>query len=148
PGPGPRRDPRRGTRGRRPLLLPGGAAHRRRRPGRAAAVAAREIRPGGGPLRRRRAVIPVLWSGGGLVAVDKPAGMPVIPGRSEEGGPPLRERLESQLGRRVWGGHPLDRGTPGVLLLPLHARAHRAARPALEPGAAGQRLPAPGLPPP
>ena len=96
-------------------------------------------------------MIPVLWSGGGLVAVDKPAGMPVIPGRSEEGGPPLRERLESQLGRRVWVVHRLDRDTSGVLLLALDAGAHRAASLAFEHGAADKRylaLVSPPLPGP
>ena len=84
-------------------------------------------------------MIPVLWSGAGLVAVDKPAGMPVIPGRSEEAGPPLRERLESQLGRRVWVVHRLDRDTSGVLLLALDAGSHRAASLAFEHGRADKR---------
>jgi tRNA pseudouridine32 synthase/23S rRNA pseudouridine746 synthase/23S rRNA pseudouridine955/2504/2580 synthase len=80
-------------------------------------------------------VIPVLWTGDGLVAVDKPAGMPVVPGRSEAGGPPLRERLEAQLGQRVWVVHRLDRDTSGVLLLALDAATHRAASLAFEQGA-------------
>jgi tRNA pseudouridine32 synthase/23S rRNA pseudouridine746 synthase/23S rRNA pseudouridine955/2504/2580 synthase len=96
-------------------------------------------------------VIPVLWSAGGLVAVDKPAGMPVIPGRTEKGGPPLRERLEAQLGRRVWVVHRLDRDTSGVLLFALDARAHRAASLAFEHGLADKRylaLVSPPLPAP
>ena len=84
-------------------------------------------------------MIPVLWSGAGLVAVDKPAGMRVIPGRSEEAGPPLRERLESQLGRRVWVVHRLDRDTSGVLLLALDAGSHRTASLAFEHGRADKR---------
>jgi RluA family pseudouridine synthase len=84
-------------------------------------------------------VIPILWSGPGLVAVDKPAGMPVIPGRSPEGGPPLRERLEAQLGRPVWVVHRLDRDTSGVLLLALDAETHRAASLAFEHGRAEKR---------
>jgi tRNA pseudouridine32 synthase/23S rRNA pseudouridine746 synthase/23S rRNA pseudouridine955/2504/2580 synthase len=84
-------------------------------------------------------VIPVLWSGPGLVAVDKPAGLPVIPGRSAEGGPPLRARLESQLGRQVWVVHRLDRDTSGVLLLALDAETHRAASLAFEHGRADKR---------
>ena len=79
-------------------------------------------------------MIPVLWTGAGLVAVDKPAGMPVVPGRSEQAGPPLRERLEAQLGRRVWVVHRLDRDTSGVLLLALDAATHRAASLAFEHG--------------
>jgi RluA family pseudouridine synthase len=84
-------------------------------------------------------VIPVLWTGPGLVAVDKPAGMPVVPGRSEAGGPPLRERIEAQLGRRVWVVHRLDRDTSGVLLLALDATAHRAASLAFEHGTPEKR---------
>jgi tRNA pseudouridine32 synthase/23S rRNA pseudouridine746 synthase/23S rRNA pseudouridine955/2504/2580 synthase len=84
-------------------------------------------------------VIPILWSGPGLVAVDKPAGLPVIPGRSAEAGPPLRERLESQLGRQVWVVHRLDRDTSGVLLLALDAETHRAASLAFERGKADKR---------
>ena len=96
-------------------------------------------------------MIPVLWSAGGLVAVDKPAGMPVIPGRSEEGGPSLRERLEAQLGRRIWVVHRLDRDTSGVLLLALDAGAHRTASRAFEHGHADKRylaLVSPPLPGP
>ena len=84
-------------------------------------------------------MIPVLWTGPGLVVVDKPAGMPVVPGRSEEGGPPLRERIEAQLGRRVWVVHRLDRDTSGVLLLALDAAAHRAASLAFEHGTPEKR---------
>jgi RluA family pseudouridine synthase len=84
-------------------------------------------------------VIPVLWSAEGLVAVDKPAGLAVIPGRRESGGPPLRERLEAQLGRRVWVVHRLDRDTSGVLLFALDPETHRAASLAFEQGRADKR---------
>ena len=84
-------------------------------------------------------MIPVLWSAAGLVAVDKPAGVPVIPGRTETGGPPVRARLEAQLGRRVWVVHRLDRDTSGVLLFALDAATHRAASLALERGLAEKR---------
>jgi RluA family pseudouridine synthase len=96
-------------------------------------------------------VIPVLWCADGLVAVDKPAGMPVVPGRTESGGPPLRERLEAQLGRRVWVVHRLDRDTSGVLLFALDARTHRTASVAFERGVADKRylaLVSPPLPGP
>jgi RluA family pseudouridine synthase len=84
-------------------------------------------------------VIAVLWSGEGLVAVDKPAGVPVIPGRSEGGAAPLRARLEAQLGRPVWVVHRLDRDTSGVLLFALDAATHRAASIAFERGLADKR---------
>ncbi len=96
-------------------------------------------------------MIPVLWTGAGLVAVDKPPGMPVVPGRSEEAGPPLRERLEAQLGRRVWVVHRLDRDTSGVLLLALDTATHRAASLAFEHGVPEKRylaLVSPALPGP
>jgi len=96
-------------------------------------------------------VIPVLWSGGGLVAVDKPAGVPVIPGRSEAAGPPLRARLEAQLGRPVWVVHRLDRDTSGVLLFALDPASHRAASLAFERGLPEKRylaLVSPPLPGP
>ena len=81
-------------------------------------------------------MIPVLWSDAGLVAVDKPPGVPVIPGRSDAGGAPLREQLEAQLGRRLWVVHRLDRDTSGVLLFALDAGSHRAASQAFERGLA------------
>jgi len=84
-------------------------------------------------------VIPVLWSAGGLLAVDKPAGVGVIPGRTQEGGPALRARLEAQLGRPVWVVHRLDRDTSGVLLFALDAATHRAASLAFERGLAAKR---------
>ena len=84
-------------------------------------------------------MISILWTGPGLVAVDKPAAMAVIPGRSLESGPPLRERLESQLGRKVFVVHRLDRDTSGVLLFALDAQSHRAASLAFEQGRADKR---------
>ncbi len=61
----------------------------------------------------------------GFVAIDKPAGIPVIPGR--DGDPDcVRTRLEAQLKRPVWVVHRLDRDTSGVLLFALDADTHRA----------------------
>ncbi len=84
-------------------------------------------------------MIAVLWSGDGLVAVDKPAGVPVIPGRSESGAPPLRASLEAQLGRPLWVVHRLDRDTSGVLLFALDAATHRAASLVFERGLVDKR---------
>lgn len=81
-------------------------------------------------------MIPILWSGDGLIAVDKPAGLPVIPGRGGAAGTALRARLEAQLGRPVWVVHRLDRDTSGVLLFALDAPSHRAASLAFEHGQA------------
>lgn len=77
---------------------------------------------------------PLLWSGGGLIAVDKPAGVLVVPGRTESREPCLRHRLEASLGRPVWVVHRLDRETSGVVLFALDADSHRAASLAFEKG--------------
>src|SRR6266702_3415965 len=68
--------------------------------------------------------VAILFEDAHLVALDKPAGRLVIPGR----GPPersLREELEERFGR-LWVVHRLDRGTSGVLVLARTAEAHRA----------------------
>ena len=78
--------------------------------------------------------IPVLWRGGGLLAVDKPAGVLVVPGRRD--GASLRAQLEATLGHPLWVIHRLDRETSGVLLFALDAATHRAASAAFEAGLA------------
>lgn len=66
----------------------------------------------------------VLYSDEHLVAVDKPAGQLVIPGRGE------RERTllddAQDVFGRLWVVHRLDRGTSGAVLFPRTAQAHRA----------------------
>ena len=76
----------------------------------------------------------VLVADGGLLAVDKPAGVPVIPGRTQEGPVPLQQQLERALGRKLWVVHRLDRDTSGVLLFATTAAAHRALSMAFEAG--------------
>ena len=89
------------------------------------AVRAGEGRPGqedglsgGSPPAR------VLLEDADLLAVDKPAGRLVIPGRSA-GERSLREELEGTHGR-LWVVHRLDCGTSGVLVFARTAAAHRA----------------------
>jgi len=67
-----------------------------------------------------------------LLAVDKPAGRIVIPGRVA-GERSLREELEALHGR-LWVVHRLDRGTTGVLLFARTAEAHRALNLAFDRG--------------
>jgi tRNA pseudouridine65 synthase len=58
-----------------------------------------------------------------FVAIDKPAGLLVHPGRDPE--PPEQiamKRLRDQLGQRVYTIHRLDRPTSGVLLFALDPR--------------------------
>jgi tRNA pseudouridine32 synthase/23S rRNA pseudouridine746 synthase len=69
-------------------------------------------------------VLRVLHEDADLVAVSKPPGQLVIPGR----GPAertLREEAEEALGR-LWVVHRVDRGTSGVVLFARSAAAHRA----------------------
>src|SRR5262249_5278576 len=113
-------------------------ADRGGRSGGAAPVDAGAARSGRRGHRRRRAVIPVLWSGPGLLAVDKPPGMAVVPGR-DAARSSLRQLLEAQLGRPVWIVHRLARDTSGVLLVALDAEMHRAASQAFESGQAQKR---------
>lgn len=80
----------------------------------------------------------VLLEQPGFLAIDKPAGIPVIPGR--DGDPDcVRTRLEQQLGRPVWVVHRLDRDTSGVLLFALDAQAHRRLSMAFEAGEIAKR---------
>jgi tRNA pseudouridine32 synthase/23S rRNA pseudouridine746 synthase len=58
-----------------------------------------------------------------LLAIDKPAGRLVIPGR-QAGEVPLRQQLTESHGP-IWVVHRLDRGTSGVLLFARTAEAHR-----------------------
>lgn len=83
--------------------------------------------------------LPILWQAPGFVAVDKPAGALVIPGRLAGAEPSIREILEEQLGRRLFVVHRLDRETSGVLLFALNAGAHRALSMAFEAGAIEKR---------
>jgi tRNA pseudouridine32 synthase/23S rRNA pseudouridine746 synthase len=64
-----------------------------------------------------------LYEDEALLAIDKPAGRLVIPGRVT-GEPSLREELTARHGP-LWVVHRLDRGTSGVLLFARSAAAHR-----------------------
>lgn len=85
------------------------------------------------------AALRVLFEGAGLLVVDKPAGVLVIPGRSEDAGPALREQLEAQLKRKVWVVHRLDRDTSGALMFALDAAVHRTLSVAFEEGRVHKR---------
>jgi tRNA pseudouridine32 synthase/23S rRNA pseudouridine746 synthase len=77
--------------------------------------------PGGG--LGAASPVPVLFQDRHVLAVDKPAGRLVIPGRGTDERS-LREELEAAHGR-LWVVHRLDRGTSGVLLFARTAEAHR-----------------------
>ncbi|NOJ83388.1 RluA family pseudouridine synthase [Myxococcus xanthus] len=79
----------------------------------------------------------ILFEGGGVLVVDKPPGMLVIPGR--EGGPSLRELLETQRRQKIFVVHRLDRDTSGALVFALDAAVHRALSVAFETGKVRKR---------
>jgi RluA family pseudouridine synthase len=80
----------------------------------------------------------VLHEGAGVLVVDKPAGVLVIPGRGEAG-PSLRQLCEEQLHRPIFVVHRLDRDTSGVLVFALDAERHRALSQAFEAGQVRKR---------
>jgi RluA family pseudouridine synthase len=67
----------------------------------------------------------VLFEDDALVALDKPAGLCVIPAREGDPENCLRHRAESVLGRKLWVVHRIDRETSGVVLMARTAEAHR-----------------------
>jgi tRNA pseudouridine32 synthase / 23S rRNA pseudouridine746 synthase len=77
-------------------------------------------------------MIPVLFADDHLLAVDKPAGRLVIPGRGRDE-TSLRAELEAEHGP-LWVVHRLDRGTSGVLLFARTAAAHRTINLAFDRG--------------
>jgi RluA family pseudouridine synthase len=74
----------------------------------------------------------VLHDDGEVVAIDKPAGLVVIPARNEPAEQSVHHRLRAQLGCELWVVHRLDRDTSGVLLFARTASAHRTLSMAFE----------------
>lgn len=70
----------------------------------------------------------------GWIAIDKPAGLVVVPGRSEAPEDCLWRRAEAERGERLWVVHRIDRDTSGVLVLARTAEAHRLWSMAFEAG--------------
>lgn len=58
-----------------------------------------------------------------LIALDKPAGQPTIPGRGNVG-EPLSEELARRLGAKVYVVHRLDRDASGLVVFAKNAKAH------------------------
>lgn len=82
------------------------------------------------------ALLDILYHDDALIALAKPAGRIVVPGRGGVGKDgrdrALRDELGDQLGRRLYVVHRLDRGTSGALLFALTPEAHRALSMAFE----------------
>lgn len=74
----------------------------------------------------------VLHEDGDLIAVAKPAGIPVIPARGEPAEHCLHKRLEAARGERLWIVHRIDRDTSGVVVFARTAPAHRTLSMAFE----------------
>lgn len=68
----------------------------------------------------------LLYEDAHLIAVDKPAGLTVIPGREESLAQSLRGQLEAARGEGLYVVHRLDRDTSGVVLFARDADTHRA----------------------
>ena len=74
-----------------------------------------------------------LYHDDALIALAKPAGRIVIPGRGAAAAElTLRDEVAGVLGRPVFVVHRLDRGTSGVLLFAITPEAHRALSMAFE----------------
>jgi RluA family pseudouridine synthase len=69
---------------------------------------------------------PIVYEDAAVIAVAKPAGVPVIPGRVEDGPRALRQHLEAARGAPLWVVHRIDQDTSGVVIFAKTADAHRA----------------------
>lgn len=67
---------------------------------------------------------PILFEDESVLAVDKPAGRPTIPGRGAIG-EALNVELERRLGRRLFVVHRLDREASGLVVFAKDAQTHR-----------------------
>jgi RluA family pseudouridine synthase len=69
--------------------------------------------------------VPILAVDARLVAVNKPAGVTVVPAPDVPRGGCLRALVERQVGAPLWVVHRLDRDTSGVVVFARSAEAHR-----------------------
>jgi len=69
--------------------------------------------------------ISILYEDKHLVALNKPSGQVVIPGRGELPGEPLIKELETHLGQKAFVVHRIDRGASGLVLFAKDAATHR-----------------------
>jgi len=77
-------------------------------------------------------IAPLLIETPELIAVAKPPGITVIPGRNEPPEACLRARLEAARGEPLFVVHRIDRDTSGVVVFARTADAHRALSTAFE----------------
>jgi RluA family pseudouridine synthase len=67
----------------------------------------------------------ILHEDAGLLIINKPAGMPVLPDGWDKDAPYLVRLLEEKYGK-VWVVHRLDKITSGVMVVARKAEAHRS----------------------
>jgi RluA family pseudouridine synthase len=77
-------------------------------------------------------VAPLLFEDAELIAVAKPAGVPVIPARGEPPEACLQHQVGAARGERLWVVHRIDRDTSGVVVFARTAEAHRMLNTAFE----------------
>jgi RluA family pseudouridine synthase len=76
--------------------------------------------------------VETLFEDNDVVAINKPAGVAVIPGRDETPEQSLRGMLEAARREKLWVVHRLDRDTSGVVLFARNEKAHRSLSMAFE----------------
>ena len=86
----------------------------------------------------RQSSLPIVYRSAGLVAVDKPSGLAVHRGHSQDSVHAL-ELVRDQVGAYVYPVHRLDRGTSGVLVFALTPEAARSLSSAFEAGSVEKR---------
>src|SRR5579871_6023576 len=69
--------------------------------------------------------IDILFENDDVIAVSKPAGQVVIPGRGDIPGSPLVTEVERYLGRKAFVVHRIDRGASGIVLFAKDPATHR-----------------------
>ena len=67
----------------------------------------------------------ILFEDPHLLAVSKPSGQVVIPGRGDIPGEPLITEVERQAGHKMFVVHRIDRGASGLVLIAKTPQAHR-----------------------
>lgn len=67
----------------------------------------------------------IIYENPNLIAVDKPVGQLVIPGRGEAEGKPLVDQVSSHIRKKAYVVHRIDRETSGLVVFAKDAKTHR-----------------------
>jgi 23S rRNA pseudouridine955/2504/2580 synthase/23S rRNA pseudouridine1911/1915/1917 synthase len=71
-------------------------------------------------------VMEIVYFRDAVLAVNKPAGLSVLPEGWDKDAPYLVKMLEEELGRKIWVVHRIDKSTSGIMVFALTAEAHRS----------------------